>query len=214
MTLYLEDSLDMTIGKTLDIIQKRIMQKTTYFGVKTLKNPMDYWVYQEIIFEHKPDVIIEIGNNWGGSTLALAHLLDNIEHGRIIGIDIDHSKITDVVRNHPRIHFIENSAIEAFSEVQALIEPHEKVLLIEDSSHTYENTLAVLKLYSPFVKLDDYIIVEDSICHHGLNVGPSPGPYEAVETFVQENQNFVVDREKESFLITWNPKGFLRKIRD
>ncbi len=45
------------------------MTKTSYFGVKTLKNPMDFWVYREIIFEHKPDVIIEIGNNWGGSII-------------------------------------------------------------------------------------------------------------------------------------------------
>lgn len=108
MAKYIEESLEQTVEETLKIVQKRIMSQTTYFGVKTLKNPMDFWVYQEIVFEHKPDVIIEIGNNWGGSTLALAHLLDNIGHGRIIGVDIDHSKITSTVSSHPRITFIEN----------------------------------------------------------------------------------------------------------
>lgn len=213
MDYFLEDSLDVTLEEVLSVIQKRIMTKTSYFGVKTLKNPMDFWVYREIIFEHKPDVIIEIGNNWGGSTLALAHIQDLMGHGRIIGVDINHSKIVDTVSRHPRISLIECDAIEAFAQVEAMIEPNEKVLLIEDSAHTYENTLEVLRLYSKFIHDGDYIIVEDTICHHGLKVGPSPGPYEAVETFVEENKNFQINREKESFLVTWNPKGFLKKVK-
>ena len=59
--------------------------------------------------------------------------------------------------------------------------------MIEDSSHTYDNTLAVLRTYSGLTQVGDYFIVEDSICHHGLEVGPSPGPYEAIEAFVAEN---------------------------
>lgn len=58
-----------------------------------------------------------------------------------------------------------------------------------------------------------YFIVEDSILHHGLDVGPAPGPFEAIEAFVEENQNFEIDRSKESFFITWNPKGFLKRVR-
>ena len=75
MSHFLEESLNIKLEDILAVIQNRIMRKTSYLGVKTLKNPMDFWVYQEMIFEHNPDVIIEIGNNWGGSTLALAHLL-------------------------------------------------------------------------------------------------------------------------------------------
>ena len=86
-----------------------------------------------------------------------------------------------------------------------------RVLVIEDSSHTYENTLNMLRLYSKFIKLGDYFIVEDSICHHGLSVGPNPGPYEAIETFIRECEGFEIDRDKESFLITWNPKGYLKR---
>ena len=85
------------------------------------------------------------------------------------------------------------------------------VLVIEDSAHTYENTLQVLNLYSCFTKPGDYFIVEDSICHHGLDLGPKPGPYEAIEEFVSKNNDFIIDRKKESFLITWNPKGFLKR---
>jgi hypothetical protein len=60
------------------------------------------------------------------------------------------------------------------------------------------------------MKPGDDFIVEDGICHHGLKVGPDPGPYEAIETFVSGNLDFISDREKESFLITWNRKVFLK----
>lgn len=211
---FLEESLQLPLGEVLATIQNRIMLETSYFGVKTLKNPMDFWVYREMIYEAKPDVIIEIGNNWGGSTLALAHICDLMDHGRIIGIDIDHSKITSIVSEHPRISLIERSAIDAFPAIREMIAPEDKVLLIEDSAHTYENTLAVLNLYNQFIHLGNYMIVEDSICHHGLAVGPSPGPYEAIETFIEQNRAFTIDRDKESFLITWNPKGFLKREKE
>jgi len=87
-------------------------------------------------------------------------------------------------------------------------------LVIEDSSHTYDNTLNVLNTYSELIKPGDYFIVEDGICHHGLSIGPKPGPYEAIETFVNsETSDFKIDRSKESFLITWNPKGYLKRTR-
>jgi cephalosporin hydroxylase len=209
----MEDNLHMSLRDILPRIQQRIMCETSYFGVKTLKNPFDYWVYQEIIYAAQPDVIVEIGTNWGGSTLALAHQLDLLGKGRVIGIDIDHSKVPIKVRAHPRIHLIENSAVAALAHVERMIDANERVLVIEDSCHTYENTLAVLRLYSQFIRSGDYFIVEDSICHHGLEVGPSPGPYEAIETFIGERDDFVIDRSKESFFITWNPKGFLKRKR-
>ncbi|MGQ0552441.1 MAG: CmcI family methyltransferase [Planctomycetota bacterium] len=209
----MEDSLRMPLRKVLDVMQQRILGRTSYFGVQTLKNPLDFWVYQELIHKHRPDVIVEIGNRFGGSTLALAHLCDLLGHGRIIGVDISHANIPPVVRAHPRVTLFEGDACGTFSKVAALIQPEERVLVIEDSSHTYENTLRVLRTYQGLVKAGDYFIVEDSICHHGLDLGPKPGPYEAVETFVKENQDFVVDRDQESFLITWNPKGYLRRVR-
>lgn len=212
MSKHLEDILDRPVGEVLPRIQRRIMSTTHWFGVKTLKNPMDFWVYQEVIHAMQPDVIVEIGTNWGGSTLALAHLLDLHGHGRLIGIDIEQSKIPDVVRRHPRVTLIENDAVASFPLVDSLIAQGERVLVIEDSSHTYDNTLAVLRTYGKFTRVGDYFVVEDSICHHGLDVGPKPGPYEAAEAFVAENPDFVIDRAMESFVITWNPKGFLKRV--
>ncbi len=210
---YLEDSLDLPLGRALEAIQHRILEETRYFGVKALKNPFDFWIYQEILFELRPDVIIEIGNYHGGSMLALAHLCDALGNGRVIGIDLTHDEVPEIVRRHARVVLIAGAATEVLGEVRRLIAPHDRVLIIEDSAHTYENTLGVLRAYSGLVSDGSYMIVEDGICHHGLDVGPSPGPYEAIETFINETDEFEIDRTRESFLITWNPKGFLRRVR-
>lgn len=198
--------------QVLPVMQHQIVEQSTYFGVRTLKSPLDFWVYQEIIHAHRPDVIVEIGCRYGGSALALAHLCDLLGKGRVIGLDISLHDVAEVTRNHPRITLIEGDACELSGQVKSLIGSKERVLMIEDSSHTYENTLDVLRSYNSLVKPGDYFIVEDGICYHGLELGPRPGPYEAIETFVAENPNFVIDRSKEAYLITWNPKGFLRRI--
>jgi len=211
MDHYMEEFLDMPLRDVLPIIQEGIINHTTHFGVAAQKNPMDAWVYQEILYETMPDVIIEIGTAHGGGTLCLAHLCDLLGKGRIIGIDLSHEKVPAAVKNHPRISLIEGDACQNYKCVEAMVSDDDRVMIIEDSSHTYENTLNILRLYSGLVKIGDYVIVEDGICHHGLVVGPNPGPYEAIETFVTENKNFEIDRSREHFLITWNPKGYLRR---
>ena len=208
---YIEQSADTPLAEILPVMQDRIVNSTFYFGVQTLKNPLDFWVYQELIFRTRPTVIIEIGNNFGGSTLALAHLQDLMDHGRVIAIDISHSRIHESVRAHPRITLIESDACAALEQVKALLHADETILIIEDSSHTYQNTLNVLNNYCDLLKSGEHFIVEDSICHHGLALGPNPGPFEAIEEFVTQRPDFEIDRSMESFLITWNPKGFLVK---
>ena len=209
---YMEERLDMPLGRVLPLIQDSILSGTTYFGVPTLKNPMDAWIYQEIVYEMKPDVIVEIGNRHGGSALLFAHLCDILGKGRVIGVDLDHHTVPDRVKAHARITFIDGDACQSAERVFSLIAPDERVLLVEDSAHTYDNTLNVLRRYSDLVKTGDYFIVEDSVCHHGLDTGPKPGPYEAIETFVRENADFQIDRSRERFVITWNPKGFLKRV--
>ncbi len=189
------------------------MSKSTYWGIQTLKCPVDFWVYQEILFSIKPDFVIEIGNFHGGSALAIAHIMDNLDKGQILAIDIDQSKIEEEARKHPRIGWIEEDAKVCFQEVESSIPSDSTVLVIEDSSHEFENTLTVLSLYSQLVSLGSYMIVEDSICHHGLEVGPSPGPYEAIEKFLTQTPDFEVDKACEGFGITWNPNGYLRRVR-
>lgn len=207
----IDENTFIPISDALRFMQKGIMQHTTYFGIKTLKNPLDAWVYQEIIWETRPDVIIEIGNASGGSALMLAHLCDLIGKGSVIALDLSHSQVGESAKMHPRIVFIEGDACKNYETVKGMLSPDSHVLVIEDSSHTYENTLGLLREYSQLIKSGDYYIIEDSICHHGLDEGPSPGPYEAIETFLSENKDFYSDRNREHFFITWNPKGYLRR---
>ncbi len=211
MAKYIEEDLNVPLDKIIQIIENSIIKQTRYFGVWTVKNPFDSWVYQEIIYETKPDVIVEIGNFHGGSTLFLAHLCDLLGKGRVIGIDLSHEAVLKFIKKHPRITFIEGDACQKLQDVQKLISKDERVLVIEDSSHTYENTLNVLRIYSALIKPGDYFIVEDSILHHGIDYGPNPGPYEAIETFINENNDFEIDRDREHFYITSNPKGYLRR---
>lgn len=209
---YMEVNLDRPVSYALNRIQERLLKTTTYFGVKAVKSPLDAWIYQEIICEIQPDVIVEIGTCYGGGTLYLAHLCDALDHGKVISIDIDQSRPPAVVREHTYIELIESDACQAFPSVCALVPDGASVVVIEDSSHTFENTLNVLRTYQELIQPGGYFIVEDGICYHGLEVGPMPGPYEAVEQFLTENSDFVADRSREDFFLTWNPKGFLRRV--
>jgi cephalosporin hydroxylase len=208
----MEEVLDWPLSRLLPIMQKRIMEGSTYHGIPTMKNPLDFWIYQEILWESKPDFIIEVGNLYGGSTLALAHICDLIGSGRVVGVDSDHQNISAKAKAHPRISLLTGEACEIFPLVQTNVPAGASVMIIDDSLHTHDHTLRVLETYADLVSVGNYFIVEDGICHHGLDVGPKPGPYEAVDAFVRNNKNFIIDRTKESFGITWNPRGYLKRI--
>jgi cephalosporin hydroxylase len=209
---FMEDFLDRPLREVLPLLQKRSLERTTYFGVPAVKNPLDAWVYQELIYKTRPDVVVEIGNYCGGGTLMLAHICDALGNGRVIGVDVDHRHVPAVVVGHPRIKLIEGDACASYDKISEAIGKNGRVLVIEDSSHTYENTLNVLRTFGDLVHPGGYFIVEDGICRHGLDIGPSPGPYEAIDTFVTEDKRFAIDRELESFVVTWNPKGFLKRV--
>lgn len=209
---FMEEILDWPLSRLLPILQKRIMEECTYHGIPTLKNPLDFWIYREILCSTRPDAVIEIGNFHGGSTLALAHVCDVLGSGRIIAVDSEHDKIHASVKAHPRITLITGEATAVAPQVREAVAGAGSVMIVEDSLHTYENTLNVIRAYADLVTVGNYLIVEDGICHHGLDIGPKPGPYEAVETFIRSNGNFIIDRGKENFGITWNPKGYLKRI--
>jgi cephalosporin hydroxylase len=207
----MEHSLEMPLADVLECMQTRIFHNTRYFGIRTLKSPLDFWVYQEIFHELRPDYVIEIGNLFGGSTLALAHLCDALGHGKIIGLDCSHQEIPQWVRDHPRLTLIEGEATASVELVKKMVEKAKTVLVIEDSNHTYDNTLNILRTFGPLVTPGSYFIVEDGIICHGIKGEAVPWVYEAIETFMQEDDTFEMDRERENFLITWNPTGYLRK---
>jgi len=208
------NKISLTEAKNLylDWFHKNCIFTNKWMGRPAYKTPFDAWVYQEIIFETKPDIIIEIGTYSGGSTLFLANILDAIGNGKIIGIDIDDSKTKDL--NHERITWISGNAVDSsvIDNVKQLISDNDRVMIIEDSSHEYYNTLDILKKYSVLVSVGCYFIVEDGICKEDYIDGPKPGPFEAIHEFLRTHTEYQIDKKMEKFLLTYNPDGFLQKI--
>jgi len=118
--------------------------------VRTLKLPLDMWIFQEIIFGTKPDVIVETGTFNGGSALFMATLLDTIGKGRVITIDIE-----DFPRKprHDRITYLIGSSTsdEIVAKVRSLIRKDETVMVVLDSDHHAEHVLNELRIYSEMV---------------------------------------------------------------
>jgi len=210
------ERLDMRLSDWLLYHQRNIVfDKCHWMGVRALKNPLDAWIYQEVIHDAQPDVIIEIGSWEGGSTLYFANLLDILGKGIVISIDIDRS-IYNV--KHNRIITItgSSSSEEVLARVVELCRG-KAVLVVHDGNHHKEQVLQDLRNYSNLVSVNSYFIVEDGIVDlfkPGDGMGQLyEGPLKAVEQFVSENSNFVVDRERERYILTYNPKGFLKRIR-
>ena len=212
----LEHWLDRTLRDFLTSLQWVILEESLYMGVKTWKFPMDAWVYMEIMHENPPDVLVEVGNRFGGSALLWAHLFDQMgAPTRIIAVDVDQSEVHELPRSHPRITWIENDAPLAFPEVAALIRAHETVMLVEDASHTHLQTLEIMEMYGSLVTPNQWMVIEDTVLHNGVrnDMFVDPGAFQSVKGFLTGpfgcawNQ----DREKERYILTWNPSGFLRK---
>jgi len=185
--------------------------KTTYRGIPAIRCPFDYVIYQMIISEIKPDLVIEIGTNYGGSTLYLADLMQNIGNGIIHTIDIE-DRVGRVVKNHPRIkHFV--GGWQGYDLVNT--KGYKKILVIEDSSHMYEDTLGALNKFSPIVSVDSYFIVEDGIVDElGKKKGFHGGPLRAIREFLKLNNSFEIDRKYCDMFgknATFNVNGYLKR---
>lgn len=184
-------------------------------GVRALKNPLDAWIYQEIIHEIKPDVVIEIGSAEGGGTLYLANLLDLVDKGKVISIDIDRSKYN--VKHDRIVTITGDSASPEVVEKVAEQCNGKTVLVLHDGEHSREQVTKDLQAYSGFVSVNSYFIVEDGIIDlfkpkDSLG-GRKDGPLIAVEQFIKNNSNFIVDKERERYILTYNPKGYLKRIK-
>lgn len=188
----------------------KVWENTYWLGHKVFKCPLDLWIYQEIIFELKPDIIIECGTGLGGSTLFFASCCDLVNNGKVISIDIQpQSKRPE----HKRITYLQGSSTsqKIVNQMRGLLKGN--VLVILDSLHTKKHVLDELNIYGKMVTLGSYIIAEDTIVGgHPIKPSLYPGPMEAVKEFIASNPTFIVDKTKEKFFLTSNPNGYLKKI--
>lgn len=190
-----------------------IWSRTSWLGLPVRKCPLDLWVYQELLTALKPDLIIECGTDYGGGALYLACLCELLGHGQVLTIDIEHRPPT--MPQHPRLRYLLGSSISppVITQVRERAAAAQRVFVILDSDHRKAHVLQELQCYSEFVTVGSYLIVEDTNLN-GYPVAPAhgEGPMEAVKEFVARRRDFVIDPQQERFHLTFNPRGYLRKV--
>ena len=212
-----------------EITRHKYAYNFSWMGRPIIQFPQDMLAMQEIIWDVKPDLVIETGIAHGGSLIYYASLLEMTGgDGYVLGIDIDiRSHNRSAIEDHPmakRIRMIEGSSTDA-ATIEA-VEKHasgkKSVLLILDSNHTHDHVLAELQAYAPLVTKDSYAVVFDTLLEYmpddlvrDRSWGRGNNPKTAVDAYLQSTDRFEIDEDMESkLLITVAPGGYLRCIRN
>ena len=199
----------------------------SWMGRPIIQYPQDMIAMQELIWEIKPDLIIETGIAHGGSLIYYASILELIGYGEVLGIDIDireHNK--QEIEKHPmfkRIQMIQGSSIDdkIVQEVAKFASGKQKIMVCLDSNHTHDHVLNVMNMYSPFVSKNSYLVVFDTIVedlpenYFGQNRhwGIGNNPKTAVQEFLENNKDFTIDSSIDNkLLISVAPSGYLKRI--
>jgi len=200
----------------------------SWMGRPLIQYPQDIIAMQEIVWDVKPDIIIETGIAHGGSLVFYASLLESIGNGDVLGIDIDirlHNR--KAIENHimyKRIKMIEGSSIadDVIVQVKNFVRNKKRILVALDSNHVREHVLKELQLYSQFVTKNSYLVIFDTYLEDlpdGYDFGDRPwgkgnNPKTAVREFLKYNDDFVIDKTIDNkLLITVAPGGYLRRIK-
>jgi len=199
----------------------------SWMGRPIIQYPQDMIAMQEIIWELKPDLIIETGIAHGGSLIYYASLLELIGKGKVLGIDIDireHNR--KEIESHPmfkRIEMIQGSSIakETVDTVKKIAKDHQTVLVVLDSNHTHDHVLQELDAYASLASVGSYVVVFDTIVEF-MPDGYLPGrpwkqgdnPWSAAQDFLKRNPNFEIDKTiQNKLLISVAPDGYLKRLR-
>ncbi|HEX5130488.1 MAG TPA: CmcI family methyltransferase [Usitatibacter sp.] len=192
--------------------ETNVWKGMTWHGVRTLKLPTDIWNYQEILFEHRIEHVIETGTRHGGSAVFFAETLAaRGAKGPVVSIDVDGLMNHAGVR--PGIHFLlGDSASAAMLDRAFGLLPTERgpLFLTLDSDHSRDHVLRELRAWVPRLRTGDYLVVEDTIVNnHPVRPQHGPGPMEAVRDFLAEAPGLLVhDRAREAkFGATFAPRG-------
>ena len=191
-----------------DAIENGVMINT-YLGILTWQNPFDVWITQEIMFEVKPDVVVESGTFRGGSAALWATFLEQINpDGRVLTIDVQ-DKRTEAAKQLPivkrMVSFLlgSSSGPKVVEQVRKAVQG-KRALFILDSAHHREHVLSELRAYGDMVPVGSYIIVQDTV---GTGAGA------AVLDFLRETDAFELDLSRERLMISNNAGGFLKRVR-
>jgi cephalosporin hydroxylase len=204
--------------------------------------PQDILAMEEVIWEVKPDLIIETGIAHGGSLifsasmLALLDLCEAIEEKKtldparskrkVLAVDIDiraHNRAA--IEAHPmasRIQMIQGSSIapEVVAQIKAIAADYSRILVCLDSNHTHEHVLAELKAYASLVSKGSYCVVFDTIVEDlpaemfaDRPWAPGNNPKTAVWEYLKTHPELEIDKSiQHKLLITVAPNGFLKRM--
>jgi cephalosporin hydroxylase len=201
----------------------------SWMGRPIIAYPQDMLAMQEIIWEIKPDLIIETGIAHGGSLIYYASILELIGgEGLVLGLDIDIRKHNlEMIEAHPmakRIKMIEGDSIsqEVRSQVYEIAESKKTILVCLDSNHTFDHVLKELEMYAPLTSINSYCVVFDTIVEDlphdympgGRQWNPGNSPKTAVFKFLEDNTDFEIDKNIDNkILISVAPEGYLKRIK-
>ncbi|MDD4456262.1 MAG: cephalosporin hydroxylase family protein [Syntrophotalea acetylenica] len=201
----------------------------SWMGRPIIQYPQDMVAMQEIIWETKPDIIVETGIAHGGSLIYYASVLELMgSDAYVLGVDIDirpHNK--QAIEAHPmfkRIKMIQGSSVDdaVMSQVRAEVEGKKRVLVSLDSNHTHEHVLRELELYAPLVTKDSYLVIFDTAVefapdelNHDRPWSVGDNPMTAVDEYLKSTDRFEIDESyNNKLLISMAPNGYLRCVRD
>jgi len=184
-----------------------------WMGKQVVKCPMDLWVYQEIIWETKPDLLIETGTSGAGSAFFFAHLFDMLGTGHVLTVDT--MTYPALCHPHPRITYLVGDSISpgmiADIHARARAMRLARIMVSLDSLHTYAHVKAELAAYADLTSLGCYCVVEDTgFAADDLGWDPA-WCSRAVAEFVAARPEFTVDLHRERHLLTSNHRGWLRR---
>lgn len=204
----------------LENVQKGVMA-SHYRGIPFLKSPFDIGIYLQMLSTVEPQTVIEIGTKHGGSALWFADMLTaaGVKGPSVISIDIEAPPEFD----DPRIEFLRCDAADLSqilpdAKLASLPRP---LVVVEDSSHFYEHSMAVLRFFDSRLRPGDMIVIEDGIVSQLPEkkfARYEDGPNRAVADFLAEaSERYEIASELCDHYgnnLTYNPNGYLRRLRD
>jgi cephalosporin hydroxylase len=186
-------------------------EHTTWLGRHVSTAPTDLFAYQEAIDEVRPDWVVETGGD-GGRALFLASICELVGHGRVLSV----GQGGDDRPQHPRLQFVAGAPHEpaTVDAVRATVGEGACGLVVLGSCADRETTYREFQAYAPLVPVGSYVIVTDtSVNGHPVWPGFGPGPLEAVKQILTRHGEFMQDPAKEKYSLTFDPGGFLKRVR-
>ncbi len=194
----------------VDLIAEGGDRTLTWMGRFCWKNPLDMMIYQEIVHEVRPTLVVETGTHSGGSALFWRDMMRLADgRGEVISVDINAATPLDLDALDG-VTFVSGSSIAPaiVDAVAYTVARHARVLVNLDSDHAYHHVRDELDAYHGFVTPGSYLIVEDGIDDYRHD---RRGPHAATVDWLADHPEFEIDKGRERLGVTNCPDGFLRR---